>query len=241
MRKVFSSHRLENVEAVAELLRAADVEVKISGGRGFQGSARSNFSYRDAELGKAIPAVWVLQADDYKPAREVLEKAGLLGMATATSLPRNHPGAAVPVRSPGGSSVAARIRIGLIFATIVLALITAQRSCQRTAPADAPIADRSAQNPAASAGPQEAPQSGPQATRTQILEPVPVAAPNPRAPTDAANPNDPSSTPQNAIDSTETQGWEPEPDTEPSADPSKNDGDPPPKRRERIIPIELPK
>jgi len=78
MRKVFSSIRLENVEAVAELLRAEGIEVKISDGRSYRGSRRSNFSYRDSEQSGKEPAVWILNADDQPRGRQLLRDAGLL-------------------------------------------------------------------------------------------------------------------------------------------------------------------
>lgn len=78
MRKVFSSARLENVEAVAELLRADGIEVRISDGRSYQGKRRSNFSYRDDEQSGPQPAVWILNADDQPRGRQLLRDAGLL-------------------------------------------------------------------------------------------------------------------------------------------------------------------
>ena len=42
MRQVFTSARLENVEAVADLLRAEGIEVQITNGRSYRGSRRSS-------------------------------------------------------------------------------------------------------------------------------------------------------------------------------------------------------
>ncbi|MEO5962927.1 MAG: pathogenicity-like protein, partial [Thermomonas sp.] len=78
MRKVFSSPRLENVEEVAELLRAEGIEVRISDGRSYQGNRRSNFSYRESEQSGPQPAVWILNADDQPRGRQLLRDAGLL-------------------------------------------------------------------------------------------------------------------------------------------------------------------
>lgn len=77
MRQVFSSPRLENVERVAELLRAEDIEVRIVNGRSYKGSRRSNFSYRDGASGPR-PSVWVVRSDDQVRARALLRDAGLL-------------------------------------------------------------------------------------------------------------------------------------------------------------------
>lgn len=77
MRQIFSSARLENVERVAELLRAEGIEVQIANGRSYKGSRRSSFSYRDHASGPR-PAVWVTHSADQPRARELLHAAGLL-------------------------------------------------------------------------------------------------------------------------------------------------------------------
>lgn len=76
MRQVFSSQRLENVERVAELLREAGIEVRITNGRSYKGSMRSRNSYADQSAAK--PAVWVVQSNDQLRAREILREHGLL-------------------------------------------------------------------------------------------------------------------------------------------------------------------
>ena len=78
MRQVFSSARLENVEAVAELLRNEGIEVRISDGRSYRGNRRSNFSFRDDGQSGPQPAVWILNADDQPRGRQLLRDAGLL-------------------------------------------------------------------------------------------------------------------------------------------------------------------
>ncbi|CAN5708498.1 hypothetical protein BH23PSE2_BH23PSE2_12360 [soil metagenome] len=78
MRQVFSSPRLENVEAVAALLRAQDIEIRVSNGRSYRSGIRGNFSYRDSTRTGPVPAVWVLRADQQPLARQVLREAGLL-------------------------------------------------------------------------------------------------------------------------------------------------------------------
>ena len=76
MRLVFSSHRLETAEGVAELLRSHDIDVTIRNGRGFKGNRRQMFSYRrEAE---ELPEVWVLNNDDRARARQILFDAKLV-------------------------------------------------------------------------------------------------------------------------------------------------------------------
>lgn len=76
MRQVFSSARLENVEKVAQMLRDAGIEVRITDGRSYKGAMRSRPSYSDQSAPK--PAVWVVQSDDQVRAREILREHGLL-------------------------------------------------------------------------------------------------------------------------------------------------------------------
>lgn len=77
MRQVFTSARLENVEAVARMLREEGIEVRITNGRSYKGNRRAAFSYRHEPANK--PAVWVVRSEDQPRARELLRQAGLMG------------------------------------------------------------------------------------------------------------------------------------------------------------------
>ena len=48
MRKIFSSQRVENAEGVAQMLREAGIEARISNGRSYHSKRRGQFSYLDA-------------------------------------------------------------------------------------------------------------------------------------------------------------------------------------------------
>jgi hypothetical protein len=86
MRQVFTSPRLENVEGVAQLLRDAGVEIKVNDGRSYRQVSRREFSYVDQKRNtSAEPAIWVVNSDDYKRARELLHDAGLLETSAAPS------------------------------------------------------------------------------------------------------------------------------------------------------------
>lgn len=76
MRQVFTSLRLENVEAVAQMLRDAGIEVRITNGRSYKGKMRSRASYSDDSAPK--PAVWVVHSEDHTRARQILRDNGLL-------------------------------------------------------------------------------------------------------------------------------------------------------------------
>ena len=47
MRKIFSSQRVENAEGVAQMLREAGIEARISNGRSYHSKRRGQFSYLD--------------------------------------------------------------------------------------------------------------------------------------------------------------------------------------------------
>lgn len=76
MRQVFSSPRLENVESVAQMLRDAGIEVRVTHGRSYKSHLRGDFSYTDNESPR--PAVWVIRSEQQLPARELLREAGLI-------------------------------------------------------------------------------------------------------------------------------------------------------------------
>jgi hypothetical protein len=85
MRQMFSSPRLENVEAVARLFEEAGIEHKVSEGRGYKKVSRREFSYVEKNNNPNLPAVWVIKSEDYKRAREMLHDMGLEEGAPASS------------------------------------------------------------------------------------------------------------------------------------------------------------
>ena len=124
MRQVFSSPRIENVEAVARMLGEAGIEARVTNGRSYRGAIRGNFSYREQGGGGPRPAVWVVRSDQQPEARRLLREAGLLQspsradsfLATAT------PAASAPSATPaarGGN----RFRYGLLLAVAVIAAL----------------------------------------------------------------------------------------------------------------------
>ena len=119
MRQIYSSARLENVEGVAKLLADAGIAHKVSDGRSYKKVSRRQFSFvpaRESQQGPQ-PAVWVLESDDYKRARELMLDAGLLDEAkTATSyLPE-------PLQFKDRSKPPARERIGRVRLTLLFAV-----------------------------------------------------------------------------------------------------------------------
>ena len=131
MRQVFSSQRLENVERVAELLREAGIEVRITDGRSYKGSMRSRNSYADQSQPK--PAVWVVQSNDQIRAREVLREHGLLDSTRPTegfvplSFRENAEAAAAPVDAKRKRMF--RFKMFLLLAMGVIIVLAMLRGC----------------------------------------------------------------------------------------------------------------
>jgi len=132
MRRIFSSPRLENVEAVARLLEAEGIEVRIENGRALHRAIRGNFSYRDAARTQTPqPEVWVIRSDDQPRARALMREAGLLLDTTRSDGPLYAPGPRVP--EPGNKRIS-RLRYGLI----ALVLVTVAVNFMRRPDADNP-------------------------------------------------------------------------------------------------------
>jgi hypothetical protein len=125
MRKVFSSARIENAEAVARMLEAEGIEVRIEHGSTFRRAIRGNFSYRAGADNGPKPTVWVIRSEDQPRARQMLRDAGLLD--AATTVPNTFlPDTLLSSRDVRGDQLAkrrsARFRYGLL---IIIAVFTA--------------------------------------------------------------------------------------------------------------------
>lgn len=132
MRQVFSSARLENVEAVAAMLRAQGIEVQVSNGRSYRGNRRGNFSYRDRGEPTENAAVWIVRAEDQPRGRELLREAGLLESSRDAPSSYIGPGSqhVAAQAARGGTSTSMRLKLGLLLliaVVIALAVFAARR------------------------------------------------------------------------------------------------------------------
>lgn len=87
MRMMFTSARTENVERVQVLFTESGIETKMTGGRSYKTYSRRGFTYNDRQQNQAEPQaqLWVIRADDYRKAREILLEQGLLDIQKAHS------------------------------------------------------------------------------------------------------------------------------------------------------------
>ncbi|MBK9493088.1 MAG: hypothetical protein BWZ07_01270 [Alphaproteobacteria bacterium ADurb.BinA280] len=121
MRQIFSSRRLENVEAVADLLQQAGIDTWVSERRSYKGNRRGTFSYREEEQ-QTAPAVWIVNAADITRARALLTQKGLIEAGRSEQLVRpDYTRAGMPV-VPKRPNVATRLRIALVAIAFGLAL-----------------------------------------------------------------------------------------------------------------------
>lgn len=124
MRQVFSSARIENAEAVARLLEAEGIEVRVEHGRSFKRAIRGNFSYRaDADNGPK-PTVWVIRSDEQPRARQLLREAGLLDGNTTlppSFLPPPPRPENVERDARSARNKAMRLRLGLLAVILIIA------------------------------------------------------------------------------------------------------------------------
>lgn len=135
MRQVFTSLRIETVEGVAALLKDAGIEVYLANGRSYHSKRSGQFSYAEPMKLKQQASVWVTHAEDQPRAREILRQAGLLASTRpGQGDPLAFAGAELP-EEPKKRSLAWRIRVGLLVAIAIAALITVTR---HRAPPQAP-------------------------------------------------------------------------------------------------------
>ena len=129
MRQVFSSPRLEHVEGVAQMLRDAGIDIKVTDARSYKQVSRREFSYvpSQQERSGTQPAVWVVNADDYKRARDLLVEGGLLDDAKTSVSYLPEPLQVQDRPAEPASARIGRVRVALLFIVGALAFWTILR------------------------------------------------------------------------------------------------------------------
>ncbi|QSX77135.1 hypothetical protein [Agrilutibacter solisilvae] len=134
MRQVFSSLRLENVERVAQLLKDAGLEVRITDGRSYKGAMRSRHSYADQNAPK--PAVWIVRSEDKVRARELLREHGLIESTRQSDsfIPLSFRDDPVEVSKTPAQKRMFRFKVGLLAAMAVIIVLAMLRGCYSRQP-----------------------------------------------------------------------------------------------------------
>jgi len=88
MRQIFSSPRLENVETLEQLLEDAGIATRVTNRATWNRATKRDFSYAEQKHEGRWPALWVVEADDYARARELLREHGV---ALPTTRPASEP------------------------------------------------------------------------------------------------------------------------------------------------------
>lgn len=172
MRQVFTSLRIETVEGVAALLKEAGIEVYLANGRSYHSKRSGQFSYAEPMKLKQQASVWVTHAEDQPRAREILRQAGLLASTRpGQGDPLAFAGSGQP-EEPKKRSLAWRIRIGLLVAIAIAALVTVTR--HRAPPQTLPSAPTQ-ERPAV----EQPPAQEEEAVRVRIAPPVADPPPKP--------------------------------------------------------------
>jgi hypothetical protein len=149
MRQVFSSPRLQNVEGVADLLREAGIEVRITDGRSYKSGWSGRRSYREDTATAPQAAVWVVKSEDQPRARGLLRDAGLLHDTTMPSdsyLPDSAQSSERTGWAGGGRATRYKIML-LVAIAVVIALAFIRGPGLPTDPEVAPAVDTVAPGP----------------------------------------------------------------------------------------------
>jgi hypothetical protein len=129
MRQIFTSTRVENVQTVEQLLHDAGIDTKLTDARSWNRATKRDFSYADRRANFRWPAVWVIKAEDFARARDVLREHGVELPTTRLGEKSSYvPDTAAPVPVVATPApVAKRIRYVLLAVVAVMAVITVAR------------------------------------------------------------------------------------------------------------------
>jgi hypothetical protein len=125
MRQIFSSPRLENVETLEQLLEDAGIATRVTNRATWNRATKRDFSYAEQKHEGRWPALWVVEADDYSRARELLREHGVaLPTTRPASEPTWAPSAPDPEERPAAQHAARRARlVALVLAMAGAAVV----------------------------------------------------------------------------------------------------------------------
>lgn len=118
MRQIYASPRHENIDRVVALLAARDIETRVLNRSAWKRSGYQRFSYQySPEQRENWGQVWVLKADDYAAARNLLRELAIEPSSRhSDELAQLRRGDTLPAR-------ARRIALVAVCAVFVLAML----------------------------------------------------------------------------------------------------------------------
>ncbi|HET8942251.1 MAG TPA: hypothetical protein VFN13_09720 [Rudaea sp.] len=120
MRQVYTSARVENVERVVAMFTEAGIETRVTNLRPWASRDYKRPSYSDRGDRSDWPQVWIVKAEDQPRARAMLREAGI---EPATRFAEELAKTRAPATKKSPASLRAYLRLGLIGAILILALL----------------------------------------------------------------------------------------------------------------------
>jgi hypothetical protein len=130
MRQIFSSPRIENVRLLERLLEDHGIETRITGLAEWKRPKSREFSYSDRDRRQPWPVLWIVKAEDYPRARQLLRDEGVHIDSTRTTGARSSflDDAAAPISPVGrttyGGKAASRVRLVLVVVCVAVGAMT---------------------------------------------------------------------------------------------------------------------
>ncbi len=130
MRQIFSSPRIENVRLLERLLEDRGIETRITGLAEWKRPKSREFSYSDREGRQPWPVLWIVKAEDYPRARQLLRDEGVhidttrSTGARSTFLDQSAPPISPVGRTAQGGKAASRLRLMLVVVCIAVGVMT---------------------------------------------------------------------------------------------------------------------
>ena len=118
MRQLYSSPRVENIERLDAALKELGIQTRVTNRQSFL-TGTPYFGYSERNTESRWPAVWIVEADDYPRARQLLRDIGLLEAHGDASYFRE--ARATVTQAP--DHVAKRIRLVLFVVVFALAIV----------------------------------------------------------------------------------------------------------------------